>query len=100
MSSKYEDYTLSELRYIGKKIGVKSPTSLRKKELVDRILEIEKNKVANGIKERVVLIKEEIERRRFDLQNNNFESMLFRKIDEAFLEFVEKAVRIVEGKVD
>lgn len=48
MSSKYEDNTLSELRYIEKKIGVKSPTSLRKKEPVNRILEIEKNK-GNGL---------------------------------------------------
>lgn len=35
---------LYELRLIGREIGVKSPTSLTKKELVEKIIEIKKGK--------------------------------------------------------
>ena len=53
-----EKLTLYELREMGRAVGVKSPSSLKKKELIEKILKIQKGEEVSNMSEMTVKVKE------------------------------------------
>lgn len=99
MSFDYSDYTLAELRYIGKKIGVKSPTSLRKADLIARINEVSASCGGSDLlRSRIEDLEGEIVKRKRDLENHKYESVVFHKLDVAFLNFMQEVADILKSK--